>query len=139
MTRGSGGDSRTIINRPAQQTLSSPYRDKGEQGLLLDPDQNTEPSHSVHIGPEDVEGHVVSVFTIKQDFNIIMLLMLLCLQCVMVLGSIRACLLFMRDFVFTRIGEQGVLEALFSCNLVNFLRIFLYEGKEERRERRKRQ
>lgn len=139
LTRGSGGNSRTIINRPAQRTWSSPYRDKGEQGLLLDPAQNTEPSHNVHIGPEDVEGPIVSVFTNKQDFNIIMLLMLLCLQCVMVLGSIRACLLFMRDFVFARIGEQGVLEALFSCKLENFLRIFLYEGKEERRERRKRQ
>ena len=105
----------------------------------MDPAQNTEPSHNVHIGPEDVEGPIVSVFTNKQDFNIIMLLMLLCLQCVMVLGSIRACLLFMRDFVFARIGEQGVQEALFSCKLENFLRIFLYEGKEERRERRKRQ
>lgn len=54
----------------------------------------------------------------------IMMLMLLYLQCMMVLGSVRACLLFMRDFVFAMIGEQGVLEALFSCDLVNFLRIF---------------
>lgn len=60
----------------------------------------------------------------------IMMLMLLYLQCMMVLGSVRACLLFMRDFVFAMIGEQGVLEALFSCDLVNFLRIFLYGGKE---------
>lgn len=55
----------------------------------------------------------------------IMVLMLLYLQCVMVPGSARACLLFTRDFVFVMIGEQGVLEALFSCDLVNFLRIFL--------------
>lgn len=68
----------------------------------------------------------------------IMVLMLLYLQCMMVLGSVRACLLFMRDFVFAMIGEQGVLEALFSCHLVNSLRIFLYGGKE-RKEGKKRE
>lgn len=67
----------------------------------------------------------MSAFTIKHDFDIIMVLMLFFLQCVMGPGSVRACLLFMRDFVFAMIGEQGVLEALFSWDLVNFLRIFL--------------
>lgn len=67
----------------------------------------------------------MSAFTIKHDFDIIMVVMLLYLQCVMGPGSVRVCLLFMRDFVFAMIGEQGVLEALFSWDLVNFLRIFL--------------
>lgn len=68
---------------------------------------------------------VVSAFTSKHDSDMIMVLMLLYLQCMIVPGSVRACLLFMRDFIFAMIGEQGVLEALFSCDLVNFLRIFL--------------
>lgn len=67
----------------------------------------------------------MSAFTIKHDFDIIMVVMLLYLQYVMGPGSVRVCLLFMRDFVFAMIGEQGVLEALFSWDLVNFLRIFL--------------
>lgn len=67
----------------------------------------------------------------------IMVLMLLCLQCMMAPGSVCACLLFMGNFVLAMIGEQGVLEALFSCDLVNFLRIFLYGEKEERRGRKR--
>lgn len=61
----------------------------------------------------------MSAFTMKHDFDIMMVLMLLYLQCMMDPG-----LLFMRDFDFAMIGEQGALEALFSCDLVNFLRIF---------------
>lgn len=117
-----------IQDRPAQWTRSSPCRDEGKQGLLLDPAQNTEPSHNMSTQCfclKDVGSPVMSAFTIKHDFDINMVLMLLYLQCMMDPGSVRACLLFMRDFVFAMIGEQGVLEALFSCDLVNFLRIFL--------------
>lgn len=117
-----------IQDRPVQRTRRSPCRDEGKQGLLLDPVQNTEPSHNMStqcVCLRDMESYFMSAFTIKHDFDIIMVVMLLYLQYVMGPGSVRVCLLFMRDFVFAMIGEQGVLEALFSWDLVNFLRIFL--------------
>lgn len=65
---GNGGNSRTIWDRPAQLTRSSPCREEGKQGLLLDRAQNTEPSHNLSIHCfclEDVEGPVVSAFKLN--------------------------------------------------------------------------
>lgn len=121
-TEGTAGQSGIGLHGEPEVALAETRENKRCYWVLP---RTQNPTTICPYSPEDVEGPVVSAFTIKHDSDMIMVLMLLYLQCMMVPGSVRACLLFMRVFVFAIIGEQGVLEALFSCDLVNFLRIFL--------------